>query len=66
MVRRRKRKRIADIERQENVMATEPNHSWLMDFVSDGFVDGRRLRYPNIVDDFTKECISIEVDTSLP
>ena len=37
-----------------------------MDFVSDGFVDGRRLRCLNIVDDFTKECLAIEVDTSLP
>lgn len=66
MVRRRKRKRIAGIERLEKVMATAPNQSWSMDFVSDGFVDGRRLRCLNIVDDFTKECLAIEVDTSLP
>ena len=56
MVRRRKRKRIAGIERQEKVMATKPNQSWSMDFVSDGFVDGRRLRCLSIVDDFMKEC----------
>jgi putative transposase len=31
-----------------------------------GLVDGRRLRCLNIVDDFTKECLAIEVDTSLP
>lgn len=66
MVRRRKRKRIAGIERQEKVAATGPNQSWSMDFVSDGLVDGRRLRTLNIVDDFTKECMIIEVDTSLP
>lgn len=66
MVRRRKRKRIAGIERQEKVIASAPNLSWSMDFVSDGFVDGRRLRCLNIVDDFTKECLAIEVDTSLP
>ena len=66
MVRRRKRKRIAGIERQDKVMTTGPNQSWSMDFVSDGFVDGRRLRCLNIVDDFTKECLAIEVDTSLP
>ena len=35
-----------------------------MDFVSDGFVDGRRIRCLNIVDNFTKECLAIEVDTS--
>lgn len=66
MVRRRKRKRIAGVERQEKVVASRPNQSWSMDFVSDGLVDGRRLRTLNIVDDFTKECLAIEVDTSLP
>ena len=65
-VRRRKRKRIAGVERQPKVIALAPNVSWSMDFVSDGFVDGRRLRCLNIVDDFTKECLAIEVDTSLP
>ncbi len=66
MVRRRKRKRIAGVERQDKQVPTAPNQSWSMDFVSDGFVDGRRLRCLNIVDDFTKECLAIEVDTSLP
>ena len=66
MVRRRKRKRIAGVERQDKVTALAPNQSWSMDFVSDGFLDGRRLRCLNIVDDFTKECLAIEVDTSLP
>lgn len=36
-----------------------------MDFVSDGLADGRRLRCLNIVDDCTRECLAIEVDTSL-
>jgi putative transposase len=37
-----------------------------MDLVSDGFADGRKLRRLNIVDDYTKECLSIESDTFLP
>ncbi len=48
------------------VVATGPNQSWSMDFVSDGLADGRKLRCLNIVDDYTKECLAIEVDTSLP
>lgn len=64
-VRRRKRKRIAGIERLQKVIATCPNQSWSVDFVSDGFVEGRRLRCLNIVDDFTRECLAIEVDTPL-
>jgi putative transposase len=66
MVRKRKRKRIAGVERQVKAPALAPNESWSMDFVSDGLVDGRRLRCLNIVDDFTKQCLTIEVDTSLP
>jgi putative transposase len=66
MLRRRKRKRIVGVERQVKAPAAGPNQHWSMDFVSDGLVDGRQLRCLNIVDDFTKECLAIEADTSLP
>jgi len=36
-----------------------------MDFTSDSFCDGRRFRTLNIIDDFSRECLCIEVDTSL-
>ncbi|MFZ8987538.1 MAG: DDE-type integrase/transposase/recombinase, partial [Steroidobacteraceae bacterium] len=36
-----------------------------MDFVADGLADGRKLRCLVIVDDCTRECLAIEVDTSL-
>ncbi len=36
-----------------------------MDFVSDALSDGRKIRTLNVVDDFTRECLEIEVDTSL-
>jgi putative transposase len=36
-----------------------------MDFMSDQLADGRRIRTLNIVDDHTRECLAIEVDTSL-
>jgi hypothetical protein len=41
------------------------NLSWSMDFVSDGLADGPRLRCLTIVDDCTRECVAIEVDTSI-
>ena len=66
MVRRRKRKRIAGIERELKASTTAANQSWSMDFVSVGMVDGRRIRCLNIVDDFTKQCLVIKVDTPLP
>jgi len=63
--RRRKRKRIGLIERKPLPKPQQANVSWSMDFVSDGLINGRRLRGLNIVDDCTRECLAIEVDTSL-
>ena len=37
-----------------------------MDFTRDTLGDGRPFRDLNIVDDFTRECVAIEVDRSLP
>jgi putative transposase len=64
-VRRRKRKRIGPVERKPLPKPQLANQSWSMDFVSDGLADGRRLRCLNIVDDCTRECVAIEVDTSI-
>jgi putative transposase len=36
-----------------------------MDFITDSIVTGRRFRALTIVDDYTRECPTIEVDTSL-
>jgi putative transposase len=41
------------------------NERWSMDFVSDSIVTGRRFRALTIVDDYSRECPAIEVDTSL-
>ena len=64
-VRRRKRKRIGPVERHPLPKPVAANISWSMDFVSDGLADGRRIRCLTIVDDCTRECLAIEVDTSL-
>jgi putative transposase len=64
-VRRRKRKRIGMVERRPLPKPNAPNQSWSIDFVSDGLADGRRLRCLTIVDDCTRECLAIEVDTSI-
>ena len=64
-VRRRKRKRIGVFERKPLPTPTRANVSWSMDFVADGLIGGRRLRCLTIVDDCTRECLAIEVDTSI-
>ncbi len=66
MVRKRKRKRIGLADRLLMPAPSAPNQSWSMDYVADALIDGRKLRALTIVDDFTRECLAIEVDTSLP
>ena len=64
-VKRQRRKRVA----QSRIVApgaTAPNEHWAMDFMRDTLADGRAFRTLNIVDAFTRECLAIEVDVSLP
>jgi putative transposase len=44
----------------------EINLSWSMDFMSDALACGRKLRTFNLIDDFNREALAIEIDTSLP
>lgn len=43
----------------------QANDRWSMDFVHDVTAEGRKIRALNVVDDCTRECLWIEVDTSL-
>ncbi len=45
--------------------AQRPNERWSMDFVTDSIVTGQRFRALTIIDDYSRECPVIEVDTSL-
>ena len=65
-VRRRKRKRVAWPQSHKAQVPTRHNQRWSMDFVHDATAGGRVFRTLNVVDDFTRECLAIEVDTSLP
>jgi putative transposase len=42
------------------------NLRWSLDFVMDTLSSGRRFRVLTLVDDFTRECLGLVVDTSLP
>jgi putative transposase len=42
-----------------------PNHVWSHDFVEDRTHDGRKYRTPDVVDEFTRECLAIRVNRKL-
>ena len=65
-VRRRRRKRIGAVERQALAIPVRQNERWSMDFISDALSDGRKFRSLNLVDDYNRECLAAEVDTSIP
>ncbi len=63
----RRRKRHARYERGAlSQPVVRPNERWSMDFVHDTLASGRKFRALNIIDDFTCECLAIEIDSSLP
>lgn len=64
-VRRRRRKRLRRGQRVPWPLPSRRGERWSMDFMIDTLADGRGLRTVNIVDDFTRECVAIEVDRSL-
>jgi putative transposase len=63
--RRRKARRRGPAPRQPLAAPTRPGERWSMDFMSDSLAHGRRYRLLCIMDDFSRECVAIEVDTSL-
>jgi len=48
------------------VQPEEANQSWSLDFISDSLSSGRAFRTSNIIDDFNREILWIEIDTSSP
>jgi putative transposase len=65
-VRRRGGRKRALGTRAPMALPQGPNQRWSLDFLSDAFSDGRRFRILAIVDDFTRECLALIPDTSLP
>jgi len=65
LVRRKQRKKLASVPRVELPQPTRANEAWAMDFVHDGTAGGRTFRTLNVIDRLTRECLVIEVDTSL-
>jgi len=60
------RKRLVRQAPQPLTVPSAVNQVWSMDFMHDQLVDGRSIRLLNVIDDFNREALGIEVDFSLP
>lgn len=60
------KKRLVREKPEPLAVPDAPNATWSMDFMSDQLADGRCFRTLNVLDDFNREGLAIEVDISLP
>ena len=65
-LRRRKRKRVAIAPRGLQEAIWKRGEAWAMDFMQDVFGDERGFPTLNVLDAANRECLALEVDTSLP
>lgn len=64
-LRRAAKRRLPKRERVPLYVPRCPNTVWSADFMSDALACGRRLRTFNVIDDFNRQALHIEVDTSI-
>ena len=60
---KRRKKRLSGVGVHVGAMCPiRPNVLWALDFQFDTLADGRTIKMLNIIDEFTRECLAIEVD----
>ena len=62
---RRGKKRLPKRVPQPLLVSQRPNQVWSVDFMSDSLYEGKRFRTFNVLDDFNREALAIEIDTSI-
>lgn len=65
VLRKKGKKRLKCEKRGTPLQPTAPGQQWAMDFIHDALADGRSFRTLNLTDNFTRQCLGQEVDTSL-
>ena len=62
----KKRRRLGEsTTAADRLKAERPNHVWALDYQHDATEDGHELKFLNVVDEFTREALAIEVDRSI-
>lgn len=65
-VKTKKRRRLGESTvPADRLRAEYPGHVWALDYQHDATSDGRELKFLNVVDEFTREALAIEVDRSI-
>ena len=65
-LRRKGKKRLPSRHPEKLAVPMAANVCWSVDFMSDVLMSGQRFRTFNVLDDFNREALAIEVDTTLP
>lgn len=63
-VRPRKKRKVSYIRGNVVPAVTRPNERWSIDFMHDRLASSRNIRTMNVVDDFTRECLALEINFS--
>jgi len=63
---KRRRKRIRSAKRIPLAPPACLNERWSMDFMVDMLADGRRFRVLTVMDEFSRECLALDIATSIP
>ncbi|SIO39662.1 putative transposase [Halodesulfovibrio marinisediminis DSM 17456] len=65
-LRRKGKRRLPSRNPEPLAVPVDANNCWSIDFMHDALMSGQGFRTFNVLDDFNRECLAIEIDTSLP